>query len=113
MLKRSRKNWRSRLQIVSCGLLILAAFAPVSETLQKILTGVAVVGMLVFLATDSPVSRKGSARFMVLLVASVLLALLLSVNPVWTAFAALVGSVLLELDRQKNAEDLAARKHAG
>jgi CHASE2 domain-containing sensor protein len=113
MLKRSRNNWRSRLQIVSCGLLILAAFAPVSETLQKILTAVAVVGMLVFLATDSPASRKESARFMVLLVASVLLALLLSVNPVWTAFAALAGSVLWELDRQEKAEDLAARKRAG
>jgi hypothetical protein len=87
-------------------------FASVSETLQKILTAVAVVGMLVFLATDSPASRRESARFMVLLVASVLLALLLSVNPVWAAFAALVGSVLWELARHENAEDLAAPKRA-
>lgn len=47
---------------------------------------------------------------MVLLVASVVLALLLSVNPVWAALVVLVGSVLWDLDRQENAEDSAERK---
>lgn len=110
MLKRPMNNWRSWLQTFSCGLLILAAFAPLSETLKKTLIAVAVVGMLVFLATDSPASRKESARFLVLVVASILLALLLSVNPVWMALAALVGTILWELDRQEKAEDPGDRK---
>lgn len=110
MIKERKNNWRLRLQTVSCGLLIVAAFAPLSETLHKILAAVAVAGMLVYLATDSPAARKESARFLVLVVASILLALLLSVNPVWMALAALVGTILWELDRQEKAEDPGDRK---
>lgn len=113
MLKRSMNNWRSSLQLVSCGLIVLAAFAPLSETLKKILTAVAVVGMLVFLATDSPTARKESALFLGLLVASMALGLLISVNPVWMALATLVGFILWDLNRQENAEALADRKHPG
>jgi CHASE2 domain-containing sensor protein len=91
-------------------LLIVAAFAPFSETLHTILAAVAVVGILVFLATDSPAARKESARFGILLAASMVLALLLSVNPVWAALLVLVGSLLWDLDRQENAEDLAERE---
>lgn len=109
MLKEPKNNWRLRLQFISCGLLIVAAFAPFSETLNKILAAVAVVGILVFLATDSPAARKESARFMVLLAASVVLALLLSVNPVWAALVVLVGILLWDLDRQENAEDSVER----
>ena len=113
MIKGRMNNWRLWLQIFSCGLLILAAFVPLSETPHKILTVVAVVGMLVFVGTDSPASRKESARFMVLLAALVLLALLLSINPKWVIFGAIgicVGSYLWELDRQEHAEDLAERE---
>jgi lysylphosphatidylglycerol synthetase-like protein (DUF2156 family) len=110
MIKERKNTWRLRLQFISCGLLIVAALAPLSETLHKILAAVAVVGILVFLATDSPAARKESARFMVLLMASVVLALLLSVNPVWAALVVLVGSVLWDLDRQENAEDSAERE---
>lgn len=113
MLERSMNNWRSSLQLVSCGLLTLAAFAPLSETLNKTLTAVAVVGILVFLASDSPASRKESARFLVLVVASILLALLLSVNPVWMALAVLVGTILWDLDKQENGEDAAERNRPG
>lgn len=106
-----RKNtWRLRLQFISCGLLIVAAFAPLSAPLHKILAAVAVVGILVFLATDSPAARKESARFGVLLAASMALALLLSVNPVWAALIVLVGSLLWDLDRQENAEDSEERE---
>lgn len=110
MIKERTNNWRLRLQFVSCGLLIVAAFAPLSETLHKILAAVAAVGILVFLATDSPAARKESARFGVLLAASIVLALLLSVNPVWAALVVLVGSLLWDLDRQENAENLAERE---
>lgn len=98
------------LQTVSCGLLVVAVFAPLSETLHKLLTAVAVVGMLVFLATDSPAARKESARFGVLLAASMVVALLLSVNPVWAALVVLVGSLLWDLERQENAGDPAERE---
>lgn len=113
MIKERKNNWRLRLQFISCGLVIVAAFAPLSETLHKILAAVAVVGMLVYLATDSPAARKESARFMVLLVAAVALALLLSINPVWMALAALVGTILWDLDRQESTEDLAERQRPG
>ena len=110
MIKEPKNTWRLRLQTISCGLLILAAFAPLSETLHKTLTAVAVVGILIFLATDSPAARKESARFMVLLVASMAIALLFSVNPVWAAFVVLAGSILRDLYRQENAEYLAERE---
>jgi hypothetical protein len=110
MVKERKNTWRLRLQSISCGLLIIAAFAPLSEALHKILTAVAVVGILVFLATDSPAARNESARFMVLLVASMAIALLLSVNPVWPALLVLIGRVLWDLDRLENAEDAAERE---
>jgi amino acid permease len=112
MDNRRLNNWRLWLQAFSCGLLILAAFAPLPETPDTILTVVALVGMLVFIGTDSA-SRKESARFMILLAALVLLALLLSINPKWVIFGAIavsVGSYLWELDRQEHAEDLPERE---
>lgn len=116
MLKRSMNNWRSSLQIFSCGLLILAAFAPLSETPHKVLTAVALVGMLVFLATDSPASRKEYAAFTILLAALVLSALLLSVNPKWAVFGGIgiyIGACLWGVVRREHAEYLAERKRPG
>ncbi len=104
--------WRLWLQTVSCGLLILAAFAPLSETSHKMLTVVALVGMLVFISTDSA-SRKEAARFMILLAALVLLALLLSVNPKWVVFGAIgiyLGSLLGEVLRREHVEYVAERE---
>ncbi len=112
MVKGRMNNWRLWLQTFSCGLLILAAFAPLSETPHKILTVVALVGMLVFLGTDSA-SRKEFARIMILLAALVLLALLLSVNPKWAIFGAIgiyVGSLLWEVFRHEHAEYVAERE---
>jgi hypothetical protein len=100
-------NWRSWLATFSFGLLILAAIAPLSETPHKILSLVASVVLLVFIFTDSPVARKEAARFMLLLVALVLLALLLSINPKWVIFGALgicIGTTLWEVVRQEHAE---------
>jgi hypothetical protein len=110
MVKERKNNWRLRLQSISCGLLIVAAFAPLSEIPHTILTVVGLVGMLVFLTTDSPAARKESARLGVLLAASMALALLLSVNPVWAALVVLVGSLLWDLDRQEKTEELAKRE---
>jgi hypothetical protein len=112
MVKGRMNNWRLWLQTFFCGLLILAAFAPLSETPHKILTVVALVGMLVFLGTDSA-SRKEAARFMILLAALVLLALLLSVNPKWVIFGAMgiyVGSFLWEVGGQEHADGIAERE---
>jgi hypothetical protein len=113
MVKGHMNNWRLWLQTFSCGLLILAAFAPLSEIPHKILTVVALVGMLVFIGTDSPASRKESARFMILLAALVLLALLLSINPKWVIFGAIgicAGSYLWEVDGQEHADEVAERE---
>lgn len=112
MVKERMNNWRPWLQIFSCGLLIFAALAPLSETPDKILTVVALVGMLVFISTDSA-SRKEAARFMILLAALVLLALLLSVNPKWAVFGAIgisVGSFLWEVVRREHVEYVAERE---
>ena len=112
MLKGSMNNWRQRLQIFSCGLLFLAAFAPLSEVLAKILTAVAVAGMLVFIVTDS-VSRREAARFGILLAPLALLALLLSINPKWAIFGAMgicVGSFLWGVVREEHAEYTAERE---
>jgi hypothetical protein len=106
-------SWRSWLQTFALGLLFLAAFAPLPETSQRILTLVALVGLLVFIGTGSPASRKESARFMILLVVLVLLALPLSIDPRWVLFGAIgicVGSLLWEIVRQEHAEYLAQRE---
>lgn len=74
---------------------------------------VASVGLLVFIGTDSPASRKESARFMIPLVALVLFALLLSIDPRWVLFGAIgvcVGSFLWEVVRQEHAEHMAERE---
>lgn len=112
MVKRRMNNWRLWLQTFSCGLLILAAFAPLSETPHEILTVVALVGMLVFIGTDSA-SRKESARFMILLAVLVPLALLLSVTPQWAIFGAIgiyAGFSLWEVVRHEHAEYVAERE---
>lgn len=106
-------KWRSWLQIFSGGLLILATFAPLPETWGKILTLVALAGMMVFFCTDSPAARRETARFGALVVALVLLALLLSINPIWVVFG-LMGICwaiyLWEVDKPKHAEYLAERE---
>jgi hypothetical protein len=112
MVKGRRNNWRLWLQTFSCGLLILTAFAPLSETPHTILTVVALVGMLVFLGTD-PVARKETTRLMILLAALVLLALLLSVDPKWAIFGAIgscVGSILWEVIRREHGEYVTERE---
>jgi hypothetical protein len=112
MVNGRMNNWRLWLQTFSCGLLILAAFAPLSETPQKVLTVVALVVTLVFIGTDSA-SRKEAARFMVLLAALVLLALLLSVDPKSGFFGAIgvsAGSLLWELGRQEHGDETAKRE---
>ncbi len=103
-------NWRPWLQTFSCALLLLVAFAPLSETSHKILTAVSIVGMLVFIGTDSPARRKESARFMLLLAALVLLALLLSVSPVLMVFGVLGIYVLWGVVRQEHAEYIGEHK---
>jgi hypothetical protein len=114
MVNGRMNNWRLWFQTFSCGLLILAAFAPLSETPQKVLTGVALMGTLFFIGTDSA-SRKEAARFTILLAALVLLALLLSVDPMWGFFGAIgvsAGSLLWELGRQEHADETAQRERS-
>lgn len=114
MDNRSTNNWRLWLQLFSCGLLILTPFAPLSDALHTILMLVALAGLLVFLCTD-PDSRREVVRFGILLVALVLLALLLSINLKWVLFGAIgicVGSILWELAKLEDAEELAERERA-
>lgn len=71
----------------------------------------ALAGLLVFIGTDAA-SRRESARFMIPLVALVLLALLLSIDPRWVVFGAIgicVGGFLWELVKQEHAEYMAKR----
>jgi hypothetical protein len=109
MGNRRLNNWRWWLQILSAPV-ILAAFAPLPETLHGILMLAAAGGALIYLSVDSPASRKEAARFLIPLAALVLLALLLSINPKWVLFGALgvyAGTCLWGVIRREHAEYLA------
>jgi hypothetical protein len=113
MGKKRLNNWRWWLQTFSVGLLILAAFAPLSETPHRILMLLASVGSLVYLVADSPASRKEAARFLIPLAALVLLALLVSIDPRWVIFGSIglyAGACLWGVIRREHAEYLAERE---
>jgi hypothetical protein len=113
MGNRRLNNWRWWLQTLSAGLLIFAAFAPLSDTAHSILLLVASGGLLVYLSVDSPEFRKWVPRFLIPLAAFVLLALLLSINPKWVFFGALgvyAGTCLWGVIRREHAEYLAERE---
>jgi hypothetical protein len=114
MEKRRLNNWRRWLQTCSLGLLIFAAFAPLSETPHKILLLLASVGTLTFLIIDSPTSRKEAARSLIPLAALVLLALLVSIDPKWVFFGFIgvfAATCLWDVYKLEHAEYLAKRKH--
>ena len=83
MGKRRLNNWRGWLQTVSLGLLIVAGIALVSETVRRILLGVAFGAWSVYLLTDAPESRKWFLRSLVPIAAFVLLAVLFSFDRTW------------------------------
>lgn len=105
-------NWMWRLQSISVGLLALAAFAPLSSTLHRILLGMAAAGMGIHLVSDSPASRKRLLRFLILVAAFMILALLFSFGP-HLVFGGIVGvwagTILWEVFREEHAEYLARR----
>jgi hypothetical protein len=110
MGKRRLNNWRWWLQTLSVGLLIFAAFAPLSETLHGILMLVASGGLLIYLSVDSPAFRKRVSHFLVPLAALTLMAPLLSIDPKWVFFGGLgvyAGSCMWGVIRREHAEYLA------
>jgi hypothetical protein len=113
MGKRRLNNWKWWLQICLGVLLIFTAFAPLPETWHGILTPVAFGGLLIFLSVDSPASRRLILRVLVPLVALILLARLLSIDPRWVVFGFLgvyAGTWAWEVVRQEHAEYLAQRE---
>lgn len=116
MGKRRLNNWRPWLQTCSVGLLIFAAFAPLSETPHRVLGLLGSVGLLAFLIADSPASRRETARFLIPLAALVLLALLVSVDPKWVVFGFIgvfAATCLWDVFKLEHAEYLAEREHVG
>lgn len=111
MVKGRMNNWRQWLQLFSCGLLVLAAFAPLPDTPDKILSLVGALGLLVFLVTDSPGGRRESARFMIAVAALVLLALWLSINPTVVIFGSIAIYLLWDVVREEQAEYMQEREH--
>jgi hypothetical protein len=114
MQKSGLNNWRRWLQTCSVGLLIFAAFAPLSETPHRILLLLASLGMLTFLLVDSPTSRKEAARFLIPLAALVLLALLVSLDPKWVVFGFIgvfAATCLWDVFKLEHTKYLAERKH--
>jgi hypothetical protein len=113
MGNRRLSNWRWWLQTLSVGLLIFAAFAPLSETSHRVLMLVASGGLLIYLSVDSPEFRKLAPRFLIPLAAFVLLAPLLSMDPKWVIFGALggyAGTCLWGVIRREHAEYVAERE---
>lgn len=113
MGNRGLDNWRQWLSAFSVGLLIFAAFGPLSGTLDKILTLVAAGGIWISLVTDSPAFRQEAALFLTTLTALVLLALLVSIDPKWVLFGSVgiwCGISLWGVLRQEHAEYSAERK---
>jgi len=111
MARKGLRNWRRWLQNSSLALLIVAAFAPLPETLSMILLLLASLGLMTFLIADSPTSRRNTARFLIPLAALVLLALLVSVNPKWVVFGFIGLYCLWGVFKLERAEYLAERKH--
>lgn len=113
MGKRRLNNWRWWLQTCSLGPLVLTTFAPLSATLQEILKPVALAGMLVYLSVESPAFRRLISRFLVPLVAWMLLAPLLSIDPRWVFYGWLgvfAGACLWGVFKREHAEYLAQRE---
>lgn len=112
MGNRRRNNRRWWLQTISLGLLLVATFAPLSETLHGILLPVALGGTLVYFATDSPESRKWLLRSLISLAAFLLLAVLFSFGRE-LVFLGIVGiwagTTLWEVFEGEHAEYLAER----
>lgn len=112
MGKRRLNNWRWWLQTVSFGLLLVATFVPLSETLHGIVLWVASGGMVVYLATDSPESRNQLLRSLILLATVLLLAVLFSFDPKLVFVGILgiwAGIPLWEVLKREHAEYLAQR----
>lgn len=112
MANRRLNNWRWWLQNVSLGLLLVATFAPLSETLHGIVLPVALGGMLVYLATDSPESRKRLLHLLIPFAAFMLLAVLFSFGPELVFLGILgvwAGTILWEVFKGEHAEYLAQR----
>lgn len=112
MGNRRLNNWRWWLQTVSLGLLLVASFAPLSETLHGIVLPVALGGMLVYFATDSPESRKWLLRSLIPFAAFILLAVLFSFGPELVFLGILgiwAGTTLWEVFEGEHAEYLAQR----
>jgi predicted PurR-regulated permease PerM len=112
MGNRRLNNWRWWLQTVSLGLLLVASFAPLSETLHGIVLPVALGGMLAYFATDSPESRMWLLRSLIPFAAFILLAVLFSFGPKLVFFGILgiwAGTTLWEVFKGEHAEYLAQR----
>lgn len=113
MGKKRLNNWRRWLPMFSFGLLILASFAPLSEIPHGILMLTASMGMLLYLLTDSPASRREVARLLIALAALVPFALLVSMDPKWVIFGSIgvyLGTPLWKSLREEHAEYLAERR---
>jgi hypothetical protein len=107
---RRLNNWRQRLHAISLGFLFVAAFAPLSSTLHRILLGVATGGTLVYLATDSPASRKRLLQLSIPLAGFMFLVMLFSLGP-HLVFACILGvgagSIFWDVFKEEHAEYLA------
>jgi hypothetical protein len=110
MGNRRLNSWKSWLQNISIVLLIVAAFAPLPETLHGILLLAASGGLLVHLITKSPSSRREVTRFLLPLVALVFLAWLVSIDPRWVIFGFVGIYCLWGVFRREHAEYLANRE---
>jgi hypothetical protein len=113
MGKKRLNNWRPRLPLLFLGLLILASYAPLPKTLHTILLLLALAGMMVYLLTDSPESRREVAYLLIALAVLVPLALLISINPKWVIFGSIgvyLGIPLWNSLRDEHAEYLAERE---
>lgn len=108
-----QNNWRSGLQVWSTALLVLAIFVSSSSTLHSILVPVGLGGLLVYLLTDTPASRNQFLRFGIPLIALLLVASLLSIDPRWVIFGAvalIVGELLWAIVKQEHVEYRAERE---
>lgn len=113
MAKRCLNNWRRWLPLCTLSLLAVSAFAPLSGTPHRIVSLLALVGMVVFPLADSRESRKEFVRFLIPLAAVVLLALLVSIDPKWVIFGFVgvyIGICLRDLFKLEHAEYLTERK---